>query len=368
MSLLNLARTTYLSGPDDKLAAIDVYKKSDSSVVNSIQTLENLMFDAKAISSLLSGKGANLIPVLKTLVVNTNVDKVSSRLFGGNVSLKSLYSDLSSVVKNSLSIEGNLKDKITATFKGSQSDIKLGCFDDAKAIGGLVNEFTNKAYTGSFKDFGGVVSLVTNLTKQGSEIGLPKVFSTLATYVADDKVLASAARQLLPIASSRGDMNLFLDIASSPIFKQIKGINPGIINSMINAFKLPAGMDQRQSAPYYNSVSTSFKNVNPNWNRYKKINGLSILSGLAIAGAPTFIKLLKSSVMSESAIIPTSANAVGPFTRATQEARDSEFLLSMSKYVPVDVNEQLKELVPRVMLKTNPSFVNYAVDENAIAK
>jgi hypothetical protein len=362
MSLINLAKTTFLSGPDDKLATIDVYKKSDSTPVNSIQVLENLSFDVNSLNSLLSGKGSKLIPVLKLLNKSKSLDQISSRLFGGNVSLKSLYSDLSSAAKNSLGLTGNLQDKITATFKGLQSDIKIDGFNDAKAIGGLVNEFTNKAYTGSFKDFGGITSLVTNLTRQGAELGLPKVFSTLATYVADDKILASAAGQLLPFASSKGDMNLFLDIASSTIGKQIKGINPGIINAMIKTFRMPAGMDQRQSGPYYNTVNTSFRGVNPTWNKYKKPSGATILAGLAIAGAPSFIKLLKSGVMSEPPVIPTPENAVGPFTRATAEAMDSQFLLAMSKYVPVDVNAQLKELVPRVMVTTNPRFVNYAVE------
>lgn len=368
MSLVSLAKTVFSSGPDDKLIVLDTYKKSDSNPVNSIQDLtDEIPFD-QGFDAILKGqlKPKGILDSIKQsdLVKKITADGTASRLFGQAVALKSLYQDLSGLAKGGLSLENKLKNSVDFVFGGNVSRIVSTGLNDARAIAGIVDNFTNNGFKGVFKDYGAISGFVTSVTKQATDVGLSGVFTSLSASVTDKNALICSASDLLPQAAATGNTNLFLEIANSSIAKEVKSIFPDVVSSVIKGVSLVKSIEQRDYSGAFEKLDQGFRAVDKNWDKYARLgNDISdiALNGVKLADSSSFMKLIKSNVFSKTST-PNAQTAVaqvgymGPTD--LQSASDSEkiayndnnnkFLLMMDQFKERKVSDDIRQMIPIV--------------------
>ena len=374
MSLVSLAKTVFSSGPDDKLIVLDTYKKSDSSPVNSIQdSTDNIPFD-QGFDAILKGqsKPKGILDSIKQndLVKKLTSDGTASRLFGQAVALKSLYQDLSSLAKGGLSLENKLKNSVDFVFGGNISKIVSSGINDAKAVAGLVNNFTNGGFKGVFKDFGAVSGFVTSMTRRASDVGLSGVFTSLSASVTDKNALICSAGDLLPQAVATGNTNLFLEIANSSIAKQVKSIFPDVVGSVIKGVSLVKDIKHGDYSNAFTKLDQGFRSVDKNWDKYSRL-GSDIkdvaLNGVKLTNSSPFMKLMKSNVFSKTSTPnpETAVTQVG-YTGPTDPQiatgaeimayndNNNKFLLMMDQYKPKKVSEDLATMFPSISITPDP--------------
>jgi len=352
----DLALTTFFSGPDDDLIVVDTYSKTDSSVVNSIQAIEN----NPQSDTFVSAQSQMPVPYSDKLQRLVDPAEVAKRFSGDDNQLKSLYRNLSSAVTKACAINKNLSGVVRAVVGGKIGNIISKGISDATNIAGLVNRFTNGNYAATFKDVGAVSGLITSLAVQGSRLGLPNVFSKMAASISDKVILFGAARELLPNAFKTGNMDMFLDVTTTSIGKSISRIIPDAASSMISGFKLPSSLEAKDWAGYYDKVNTGLTVVDAAW-KLKSRAGSDILSLRNIRGGVDFLKLVEAKVFSKQALIPNTSNAVGPQQPSLIE--DEKFMLLMKKYKTSTVEDDLRKMFPTIKLSPSRSFRDHEITQ-----
>jgi hypothetical protein len=357
MGLASLVQTTFAAGPDDELAVADVYTKSDSNVINSIQELEDA--DGSGLGALaLATVGVSKVPGVNYLSSDaryTSPDETLKRMAGEDNDLKSLFRNLTDPVKKAFTLNPTLKGVTSAVFNGNNARLLTRGLGDAKVIASMVNKFTGGSYKVNFKDLGSVSGLVSSLAIEGSRLGLPNTFSTMARTITDKSVLLSSARNIIPFATKSGDLNLFSDLSTTSIAKDITKINPNAISSMISGFKIKAETQANSLSSIYDSANTSFTNIDDKWKNYARGEN-NAMSGAQIAEAEDFKKLLAAKSNSIAITVPNTSLA-NPYMPVRRD--DESFLMLMNKFQVSSVEKEFKKLFPTINMNVNPTVKDY---------
>lgn len=353
MSLNLLAKTVFSSGPDDVLAALDVYDKLDSKVVNSIQQLP----DEDKFGKEIEYAGVPLEKDLPALVLpDGNFGKpieldpkiLTERMSGTDNILQGLFRELSVAVKNGSlmrGIKGGSKNGITGLLGGIVRKIIPGKLKDAKVISSMISQFSGGNYSMTFTDKGGTSALISTLTSVGSSMGLPKVFSTLAGGVTDKSILLNAAQQLLPSVIKSGDTGVLKDMLTTSVGKDIPGLSPNLFKSVLTNFSIPESTKQKNLSLEYDSISSSFNAIDINWNKVLK-GSIPIISGLVSPKNSDFIKILSAKVFSQHKPIPAVVNGIAPTMPVHNETE--KFQMLMKRFEVTTVDKELKKALPTV--------------------
>jgi hypothetical protein len=368
MSLATLTKTVFSTGPDDALATVDVYKKRSSSVVNSIQAVVDsagledgpLGLIKSAIDKV---PGVNY---LTDLVEGNSREDILKRFSADDSTLKSTFRDLSEGVQKAFKAGAGVGSVAKAVFNGQTSQLIKRGLNDARTISTMVDRFTKGNYKVNFKDFGSVSGLVSSLAYEGSRLGLPNTFTTMAATISEKGILLASARDLIPRAIKNRDMNLFLDMSNSSIGRDLRNLNPNGIRSMVSGFKIRKGDAAYQLSNYYDQVSTGFSRVDPLWKSYSR-NGNQVMSASQISASDDFKRLIEAKAMSRPLNVPRSFGGIAPIMPIRND--DESFLMLLKKYDLTSVKSELKKLIPTVKVRTDINVKDYectAADNSSI--
>lgn len=351
MSLSKLAKTVFSTGPDDVLIVVDTYKKSDSKVVNSIQEIADNLNDANGPLALIKKASQGLPDISKIAddLKSLSPGDLLKKITGGDGSLSSKFRDLSSGVQNAFKVATNAASVVKAVFNGETAQLLKRGYSDAKAIAGMVNDFTKGKYSVNFKDLGSISGLITGLAEKGSRLGLPNTFSTMAKEITDKAVLLTSAGSLIQTAIKNKDMNLFLDMVDSPIAKDMRNLNPNAILGMVKDFKFDGPRPGSGLSGYYDTVVAGFNKVDSTWKQVERL-GSTAISAAQFASSGDFKKMIEAKALSIPLIIPKPFNGVVPPLLA--RADDEGFLTMASKFKFSTVKEELSKLLPSIKINT----------------
>jgi hypothetical protein len=350
-----LAKTTFSTGPNDVLAAVDAYLKKDSGVTNAIKDISDL-FSANSLSVL---KGGNLLnsKELKSLI--TGVDVLTGKIkINPEALLKGVIASNPDLVSSLRGLGDDLQTKllsgvgvsdITATLQGISKSIGIADLSTLTGVGSMVNSLSNGNFPISFVDKTGLTSLATSLIKQASSLGIPDTFTAFTASITDTKMLGDIAKQLIPSLITGSSSNLLKSIANSPIGKNIIKQVPNLITEYIGNYKKPAEIDQAQAKEEYETIDGSFEQMSPEWKQctredYEKPVNLSLLEKVT----SDFKDILLSKVKAASVVhINTSA----PRTINTATNTPIEKYLTLGQDLSaVTARQELRRVFPYAQL------------------
>jgi hypothetical protein len=371
MAYTGLAKTTFMAGPEDALAAADAYKANDikSAAIETVDyslSLPDSPVGLKIKPLNISGIGLKVPSYDQTDIL---------KAVASDVSIKNCFTNMADSAKGLMSIPGKMLGKVEAVVNGVVTKIKSlgdaaknfdlkGALDkigNLKAIGCSANALSNGNFSLSVVDKGGLTGLISGLTKQGSALGINNVFSSISNVVTDKDVLLGACRDILPTAVK--DIGLLKDLSSTGVCSSIKSMMPSISGNSISNFRINPGSSSFQLPSMYNDLKYTLNRVDSTWNSAVR-DGTSVLSGVNTVSkdATDFHKVLSSSVMADYHPIPFAVNNQS-FSLSTA-ASDDAFLMVTKDVGVQDAGALIKEQFASLPITMNPTSDNKSLINN----
>jgi hypothetical protein len=256
-----LALPTFNSGPDQKLAVLDVYSKAKDKVVNSFQDKSITgadVFGSLGVSSL--GDIKSLMEGGKDLRGTSVLDRLGNlnTNMGGLVgsSLRSV-SAISNIVKALQNSPNTLKNSASATLSNSIYRITASDIKDITNVGKIVNNATGGISDIQIVDRYAVGTLITTTTVSASKLGIPNVFSTMSDKIGDTPTLTGSVKDILPEAVKNKNADTLMDIAGSKIGGLVGSVYPSFNKDLRTVVARPTGMKDNSITKYYDTVDYS---------------------------------------------------------------------------------------------------------------
>jgi len=137
------------------------------------------------------------------------------------------------------------------------TSLNASSLTDARGFGNIINAMTGNKYSMSLVDKGATASLVAGVSIQADALGLPNVFSTIASVVTSKDILLAAAKQIIPIAINKKQFSLLKDVAKTAIAKQMSSYFRNFARSAISSLVRPKGLSQADYPTYYEEVKNT---------------------------------------------------------------------------------------------------------------
>jgi hypothetical protein len=273
---VQMALPTFVTGPQDKTATVDVYTQKSASVINTGKdSLAGFNFGGAGsilggVSSLLSkipltgGLGAlngGIASTIKDITsrVSSDPNSVLSKV------MKAATPELTKYITSKISSNPALN-KVIATVGSVSRVIDPKNWTSAQAISGSINTLTGGKGTGiSFIDNGAATSIVTAVASKGIAAGIPGVIGQLKGANIPGVNWSNVTTSLLPDINKKGDIQSLKALTADDLGKL-----PTITSSAITDFSstYPAPDTPKSPAQYqsdYNDIKDTFGTINPNW-------------------------------------------------------------------------------------------------------
>ncbi len=295
-----LAVPTFVAGPQDSLATVDVYVKSDAGVVNKIQDASTV-FDSASVTSMQGGSYmANNLPSFTSaaqsgLSLNNGFslsDRISSSSNPLSAAIKGLTSGTAAAILRNIPSNGG----IVANVAGRLTNVTSGNLTDMRSVSGLVNGITG-ANTISFNDRSGTVGLLAGAISQATRNGLPNSFGAVAGTVQDTSVINRIAAQVLPDVLARGDMSSLSSMAHMTTPGSLQMINPSILTDCARKYVAPPMSTANDFNAQFSNTTSTFSAINPLWNQKSREGGPVVDISSFQGASPDFLKTIDAGAM-----------------------------------------------------------------------
>jgi hypothetical protein len=277
-----LAIPTFRSRPDDNLAAVDVYSKSDSAVVNNIKDVLASPVNANGLLNSLRGGNSALATLTAKTSIATAVTKGLSTdstsamarlgLTGAAKALSALTPALTQIVSTKLA-GGNLSNlKATvANAAGKVASIGVGSIGNLSSVNNTVNSWTGQSTGISVQDNAATAALASTLVTTGLQNGSTGVLTSLQSKLTNPQVMQAVIKDVLPTVNKSGSISGL---------REINTVAPGALNSISSnpiadfscAYPAPAfplsTSDYQQN---FSDMKSTFADINPGWTTSTKV-------------------------------------------------------------------------------------------------
>lgn len=295
-----LATGTFTAGPQDDIAAVDVYElvtTSGKQMITSIQELANKSAEFEFFTDAL--KSDELGDFLKKIDGKIALDTggLTDRLLEASSSFKNAYRDLSDKVRSGAAglLGGDKAKSLMCTINDVKSKVDSANIKDIKQLGGFINSFTgSNIFSG--KDNSALGNLLGSVVGQASSLGLKDAFTAVTSTITDYPLLTKVVKATLPLALKSGDLRLLREMSNSPAAKLINIFSPGFTNTISKTFTFPSG-NRRNSINSFDDFFTAVGNIDDQWDtlfRDGDDTGVNLLS--LLGGSRDFQSLIVSGV------------------------------------------------------------------------
>ena len=347
MTAPQLAETTFVSGPDDGLAVVDVYGEGGSGVVNSYQETHPQEIDP--LSAADGGNGddqsggggdseggedrlEDITPVdygddsspnndLSDLTggldgapdVGTSLE--AARLASGDEELVSDIQGLDDDMRGAICMQPSFMDNVVHQVGDVVTNVSSAVnFNSLQNLNNMVSRLAGGGVGsfGNIRDLGGLSSLVSTATQVASRAGIPNVFTQIVAGGRFNKnILTAAVTNMIPGIVRNANIPLLGEIARSPLGNILASVSPGIIGNTIRSIARPTRMTQSQYGPYYGEVRDTFSRVDPSWNKTNFGGYPGALNARVVSQNPFLQETLRANVSTRPLqVVPTSTGYV----------------------------------------------------------
>jgi hypothetical protein len=237
-----LAKSIFSAGPKDALAAIDVYKATGQTVINSIQDLERST--GINIDALLNGNlsGISIGAIIKKVSGGISLDPgvLAARLLAASPGLTNTYKNLTSSISgaaqdtlSSISSAGALN-TLQVNINGVIQSCSAADFTNVASVGKFVND-TAGSNVFSMIDINAKGSVLSGIVSQASSLGITGVFSQITSAITDNALLMNIVKGSIAAAIRGADLSTILDIALSNVGRSIDAVLPSFFRDLTSS-------------------------------------------------------------------------------------------------------------------------------------
>lgn len=346
-----LALPTFVTGPSDRLAAVDVYKNQQQTgqVVNSIKNILQ-QYNPTLARSL---AGFNSVDIQSIARVALNLGGSSNSAIGQQLLSRAMVVN-PNIVGSIRSMDASIRDQFTKTMgnvglnqnnqfgstrgyignnAGYNSQIGYGTYDAndprnfictvddvqnpisynnvnrMQSISDLVNNITGRSSI-SFNDRGSQIGLHSSIIKECLDSNVSGVTKDIFSVIGDRQIMSIVAREVMPDVVKYSSVNDMYNIADS----LYEGELAYAIPSLLNIFSRNFGNNQKSY--YYNlgaqkhiatygEILQAYNKTYPGWNTYvrnveESEPEIAINISPLIEGTATFNKVLTAGATNSS--------------------------------------------------------------------
>lgn len=264
-----LIETTFQTGPQDDLAAVDVYEGGggventyDDQRANAIDVMDALGGSANGASSQESPFNAGSQQTTSS-ESSYSFTEAFKRMAGSESSISGFLNNLSTSAKSLFS----LFPSSSSINVGSAPIKNLASINDVKSMVGIINTLSKNNFNKTVTDTGATKELITKTVTTASNNGINGSYQALVKNdTLDRKVLIDSAIDSIDQTVKIGNIATALDVSQTNLMSDVISKNPGTIQTVFNTPKLENIKIQDQN-DIYKVLSSSFTNANVNWNK-----------------------------------------------------------------------------------------------------
>ena len=366
----SLAPTTFQTGIDETLVAVDVYAQTGIDIISGF--LQEVSADVSA------------LPLMETIDVPFNMDGIDSAIdefvngipsseFVGPPDLSSSLSIsapgimssigmLTDTVKSAVTQVGSVVNEISTTIGGVVSTVSAAAMNTVSGINGVVAGLTNTA-AGIVKDVGTYVQTASNTVVEAAKVGISGVYTTIASAASTTTpMLEKITSNILTSVISSSNIPLLLEVATGAAASKVNLMKPNLIGQFLTNFKQPFTSLKKQISTTrttlksnYAQMKKAFNAISPQWQQTKR-NAKTVLD------AKTFTTASKQAVASIKANVSANANniAVGLAVAAvnnsyknlntTPNTANEAYMLMATNVSVTSVEAAIAGEIPAVMM------------------
>lgn len=342
----DLAQTTFITGPEDDLAVVDIYKESGASgTINSIQDYFD-SFDKESIGKFLRGGKAvlKLLPAISKLS-KLNIKKLDTRALIGQ--LGNVSTNLSNAVKTLP--DGQMKTVLGEVAKGSElvtrstsgvlSKIPYGNLNNNLGIFNAITAIAPDVTT-SFTDDPTIRNAVVGITKAANSTGIRGALTPiLASGKFDASDVLRIANSTLPSVIKNSDLQSLKALAEKTLPGEVSKLYRDTLKDFSSSYVKPFACTLEDANKEYLDINASFSAIEPNWNKL-------MFGGVEL---PNIQAISKSSEDFKSVV------KIGAML--APEGSDEKFNLFTTEFKIPSIEETVTEMFPNTLVsEITPSF------------
>lgn len=348
-----LSTPIFVSGPDDKVAAVDLYTASGK-LVNELRDISEV-FKADALDGL---KGGNsLLTAIKgdiikgfdeaTAGIQLDTDGLMKGLIATNPGMVSALRSLPSKMQGELTKVSGLAD-IAGTFNGIKAQITKATLSTINGLGGLINGITGANLPFNFTDKKSLAQFSASLIIQATRVGIPGVFKAFSDQIKDKKVLRNIVASVAEQAVTNSMTELLRDISSTPSSRILAKVAGGLALKYIRDYKNPYNSSMGQKYENYRIGISALDAVLDEWIKYYRRGGPAYEGNYALTGSNDFlVSLLIAAKYQTKWIIPTNPGLINTAAGTSAEA----YIALITRNLNTTAKNALKQQFPLVYFK-----------------
>ncbi len=321
-----LSIPTFVSGPDDKLATVDLYKASGN-LINEIRDISEI-FKAESLDILKGGN--NLLPDIKSSIIkgfdefktgiSLDTDSLIKGLISVNPGMVSALRSLPSDLQNSLTNVSGFSN-IAGTFNGIASQISKANLSTVNGLGSLINGISGAKLPFNFTDKNGLAQFAASLIVQATRVGIKGVFKPFIDNITDKDVIRGIVANVASQAISNSMTDLLKDMSSSIASRVLAKTVGGIALRYLRDYASPHRSSMAQQYEKYYNTKIALGAIIDGWLDYKRGGGQSYEGGYMLSGSDDFISaVLLAAKWEMNYIIPTNPGYVNSAANTSAEA------------------------------------------------
>lgn len=289
-----LSTPVFVSGPDDKLATVDLYKASGK-LINELRDISDT-FNASALDALKGGNNlldSDKLSIIKDfdsakMGIQLDTDSLMKGLIATNPGMMSALKSLPTTMQGVLTkVKGFAN--ITGTFNGIYSEISKANLSTLNGLGALINGVCKVNLPFNFTDKSALAQFSAALIIQASKVGIKGAFKAFVDNITDKKVLKGIVASIASHAVANSMTDLLKDVATSPAGKIMVRAVGGLTLSYLQNYMMPNRASVNERYINYTNARILLDSFDPNWVLYTRTGNQSYEGNRAIYASKDFI-------------------------------------------------------------------------------
>lgn len=300
-SIANLAKTTFSTGSNDKLATVDVYTADSASspvdIAAPIQAINPLTMLA-TMSSYLGTANALIGDYKKLASLPLSASALLNGVLSSSPLIQSAFNSLPIAIKNAIVVAqaftssgsaSNIipKNSISITNNGVTSNVINSTLHDVNGMVAMTAALSNGTYTPTVTDQTAIPIILSNVIAIASSMRLPgaygAIIGSMAPTPANTRIKGTLASLAANTAVSNGNLGLLSEVAKSGIPLPNKR---HVVNNFSKNYAFAPDESSKDFALIGAQLRSAFTAINPTWNKATtQAGGVNDLTALLGASA-----------------------------------------------------------------------------------
>jgi len=354
-----LVSPIFSTGPNDNLAAIDIYKANPSQIVNSIQELS--MSIGKNVESLMNGLRntdfGKLIKISKK-GISFNKDQIAARLIGTSSSIQNNFRSLDKFTKEN--IINNFKDtgQLFVKVNGILSQVNSIEFDKVSSLSEFVNSYVDSNIF-EIEDISSLSGLVAGVINESLDNGVRGLLPNLIQGM-DPTVVNRVFSQTIPKLLENADLDSLEFISTSDFAKTVNLLYPDFSNKLVSSIK-KITTNYLENTDVFEKILNILSGVDSFWDTHTHPNGY------VIRGMPSQSIEGKSIIRLQKANQEFMRYFLSGVKKLPDDSDNKVYAVVTLYNRPTTLESEIKRFFPRVALPTNSKNpLNKPVQKNKV--